>query len=811
MVRRFAAAALLFALGLAWWFALPDPSAPVAASSDAGVAPAECAASATAPRDAKQHEGEQRDAATAARALPSCRARVHVVDAAGEPVAGALVRYLPPSGPATRDAFGERYLATGDHEEALAAAGVTAVTDAGGCVEIDSDPETIVCARRGDDYGASYLPRNLPVALGDVRVELRRDVTLRLEVVDTAGRPVPGNSVCVEARYASRSRGLCCCRRVLGPTDSAGIAIMRHALHELEVDALVFCGVLSVVDYRGDSDSEPTVLAELEQPIAGLQPQTTVRLTIPAGGTIVVTATDADGGPFDHSVWLVDENGKLFDQAPEVHGAEHVFRNVPCGRQWRVEASDGGMLVGAPDNVVRRFDGPRTGDEVVAVAMQVPVRVWRLQLRLVRSDGRRLAMGQVHGRCPVLDIDDICWTVDGRGEVRGLEFRGAARIDDLAPLELRVESPFCRPRTVVLARAIRGGTTDLGEIVVEPPADETLLARVELRHAGKTLTDVGSVGLFREGAERPEPLPALVHSVDGVWELRGSPPQGRMLLSCQYPHFVEPPLVSLRVGEHRVVELQPAASLCVALQANGLPIAPVGATLIRIDGERTEHGRQIDDVLHTVVWAELVPGRYQLRINFGERVVHEVTALELHAGENRWPADGARFDLRSELRPILIATSPLFVVDGVELMVVESGATALPSDVDRCLTRDYGWVLAPKNPFDVLVRTREHVPQRLVNPTADVELTLQPCTWIDLEAAVAWDAVRVHILSDAVTDPLLRAFDHHPHASEFEVADHGLLFAPGTVLELAAVRDGKSGAPLRVVVGDQSPQIVTLP
>jgi hypothetical protein len=282
-----------------------------------------------------------------------------------------------------------------------------------------------------------------------------------------------------------------------------------------------------------------------------------------------------------------------------------------------------------------------------------------------------------------------------------------------------------------------------------------------------------------------------------------------MLLGCRHPRFVEPPLVPLHVGEHRIVELQPAASLCVALQANGLPIQPLSGSLIRIDGERTVHNGIVDDVQHTMLWVQVAPGRYRLCITFAERVVHEVAALELHAGENRWPADGTRFDLRTDVKTLLIATTPLFLVDGPEFLVVERGATSLPRDMDRRLMRD-GWVLAPAGRFDVLVRARDYVPQRLVNPTADVELTLQPCTWIEVEAAVAWDAVRVHIVSDAVADPLLRAFDHHPHAQEFEMERHRAFFAPGTVLELAAVRDGKPGAPQRVVVGDQSPQVVTL-
>lgn len=805
-----AAALLLLALGFVSWFSMPMLFAPVAAASEPAAAASDRASTTTSSRDAARFDHSAREGAPDAggEALQVVRARVQVVDVAGDPVAGALVRYWPPRNQATRDADSSRLQEVEDVETLLASTGSAATTDASGWVEIVADPETPLRARRGDDYGEASLPSYVPSALGDVRIELRRDVALRVEVVDSDGRPAAGRWVRADVECFTRSRGLVSNYAAIGPTDGAGIAILRHALHQLEVDESVVCGELALTIHRGDSDSEPTLLAERRVAFAELQPQTSVRLTIPAGGTIVVTATDADGGPFGGTVWLLDEDGELFDQNPEVRDAEYVFRGVPRGRRWRIEASDRGMLVGAPDNAVARVVGPASNEEVVAVALQVAVRSWELRFRLVRSDGRPVEDATILARHPALGDREFSGTCDQFGKVRGLELRGNAAVADLAPLELHIESPFCRQGAVVVDRPIRGGTTDLGDVVVDPPTGETLLASVEVRAAGKNVTGHAVVEVYLEN-DPARPLPTLSRLVDGVIELRGVPPSRRMQLSCRVPGFLEPTLPPLRVGEHRVVELQPAASLCVAMRADGLPLAPLSAVLVRIGDEQKDRG-SIDDLVHAALWWRVAPGRYRLRIEFEGHLVHEVAPLELRPGENRWPADGTRLDLRDKIRVVRIATLPLFFTDGPDLLAVEGGATSLPSDFLTQLAHG-GWVVAPTGAFDVLVRGDGFVPQRLVNPTSDVVVPLQPCTWIDLEAAVPWDAVRVRIVSDAVADPLLRAFDCHPHDPAFEVtSDSGLQFAPGTVLELTPVRGGKPGTPQRVVVGTGETQVVTL-
>jgi hypothetical protein len=810
--HRVTAAAVLIASAVAWWLA-PIPDAPLARAGDAAAARRGHATPANAPDDATPPVHSAREAAVdagaagGAAAVPSRCARIQVVDAAGEPAAGATVRFWPPRSELARDADRSRIDGGEDVEAVLAATGSTATTDASGHVDVVADPESPLWARRGDECGDGSLPQYQPSALRDVRIALRRDVTLRVEVRDTADRPVAGCRVRASFEGLTRSQGLSRNHTVLS-TDADGVAILRDALHRLEVVEPVLAGELTFTVHRGDSDSEPTLLAERRVAFAALQPQTNVQLTVPAGGTIVATVTDADGAPFHGAVWLFDENGAIFDQGPDARGDRYTFRGVPPGRRWRIEASDQGEMYGGLHHAVADLAGPRSDADEVMVALQVPVRVWRLPLRLVRTDGHPVTNAHVLVGHPALGDHEFLAETDQHGQVDFL-LRGNATVADLAPLTLRISHPrLDRTESIVIHRPVRTGTTALGELVVEPLAGETLLARVEVRSAGKNVTRDAHVALFCERYPYRH-WPTVARVVDGVVELRGVPPPQRMLLDCSLAGFVRPTLPPLRVGEHRVVELEPAASLCVALRADGLPTSQLHARLVRLVDGQEDRG-SIDDVMHTALWWRVVPGRYRLRIGFGDRVVHEVPALELAPGVNRWPADGTRLDLRDTVKIVRVATVPLTFVDGPELLVVASGATTLPADFGKNLVHE-GWVLAPPGAFDVLVRGGGFVPQRLVNPTGDITLPLQPCTWLDVEAATPWDALRVRIVSDAVNDPLLRAFDVHPHAPEFECSDDGSLqFAPGTVLDLTPVRDGAQGATQRVVVGNDGTQRVEL-
>jgi hypothetical protein len=544
--------------------------------------------------------------------------------------------------------------------------------------------------------------------------------------------------------------------------------------------------------------------------IAELLREPTVRLTIPAGGTIVVTAKDAGGAPYDQEIRVEDEEHRVFEMEPERRAGQYTFRHIPCGRRWHVVVNDGGMLRGLIDPFSVPVAGPRTNDEVVAVAVDVPVRTWLLRCRLARTDGAPVTDAKIIA--DIAGVENESWShMDESGLIeRWIRTTGPVR--DLSPLQLRVTSPLCQTRTIVVDRPLPPGTHELGEIAVDPPTGEVLLARVELRAANGLVPDDVVVELRAADGERRDPVPVLRREVGGFIELRGVPLREPMLLHCWHPQFAPVPPQPVRIGEHYLVELQPLASLQVAVSVDDLPLASVQGYLTRHGLDRSDD-EDVNDQLHALIWPHLLPGRYSLRLMLGEHLLHEVADLELQPHANRWPADGTRIDLHGKLKVILMATHP--AVDSPsarfrsQFLMVDSTATSLPANWEDQV-EEAGWLIQPPTPHDVLVRAQGHVPVRLRRPTSDLSIRMQPCTQIAVQGGA--DRVCVRILTDAVADPLLRDFDLHAHAAEFETGnERELLFAPGTVIELTPMRGGKRGSPQRVVVGTESPQIVRLP
>jgi len=809
MATRHVLTACLLCAGAAfWWLVLaPDP----------GVEPHEGAARSTLPppASAPATEPSERPGGAAARTAPDAavagaRVRLVVVNRADEPVAGAVVRYWPPRNEAAQRADYERREVCGDLETALQETGLQAITDDRGSVELVADPDSHGCARCGETYGEFDLRDRSPAVLRDVRVTLRRDLMLRVEVVDSSGRPAPGLMVTVKGMGVSADHGSSWSRAEVGPTDAEGMATLPHALHAVDLDERFADGLLAMETVRRDSDAHTVLLARRHVPVAGLQREATVRLTIPAGGTIVVSAKDADGAPFESAVWLRDENGEVFDLEPTEDHGEYTFRNVPCGHRWTAVVSEGGMMVGVIDDIDVPIVGPRTEEEVVRVAVEVPTRTWRLRCRLLRTDGRPLADAKLTGRSRGLD-DDIGARGDDEGVVDRWYLREKATLTDLAPLELRIESPFCRPTTLVVARPIPSGTIDLGEFVVGPPIGEQTLARVELRAAGQPVPPGGTVSLLREDGERYDLVETWTSEVDGVIHLHGVPPRGPLLLSCWHPRFVSSALQPIRVGEFRVVDLQPAAALHVAVLATGLPLGGVSGSLARVGAEDSED-EAVDPQQQVIRWPQLATGRYRLRILLDGRVLHEAPAIDLLPGDNRWPADGTRIDLRGKVKVRRIAARSAGDEHRLDagLLLVEAAVDTLPPAWAERIERG-GYFLVPDLPHDVLVRASGHVPMRLPGSGPDCAIRMQPCTEVCFDTEQPKQKVHVRIVADTVTDPLLRLYDCHRHDAEFDVEGRDdRFFAPGTVLDVCLLTDGKAGPAQRVVVGTTSPQTVAL-
>jgi hypothetical protein len=380
-----------------------------------------------------------------------------------------------------------------------------------------------------------------------------------------------------------------------------------------------------------------------------------------------------------------------------------------------------------------------------------------------------------------------------------------AHITRVQHMEIHVESPMVAPQRFRFERTFVPGINDLGELVLSPPALERVLASVEVRGAGRPLTATARVWLRTSD----KTLETIARQRDGRIELLGTPPGEPMSVGCSHDGWLTA-RIPVALGEHRVVDLALAAMLTVPFVPAELPVDWLEAELRSLD--RTADPEQGERNRSTFRWECLQPGRYSLQIRAAGRIVHDEPELVLHAGAQRWPPEPKHLDLSGRVSAFrIVAREPAPARDllSVEALCIAVNG-ALPTGLDDARLPE-NCFLPPAEPFDLLVRVRGFVPHRIHNPRGDVVLDMQPMTLVGLHSApTEWETIRVRIQVDGVRDPVLRAFDKdNSHEVETDHEKRGRLFlAPGTVIEVCLVRDGKTTPSQTIVVGTTSPQEV---
>ncbi len=317
------------------------------------------------------------------------------------------------------------------------------------------------------------------------------------------------------------------------------------------------------------------------------------------------------------------------------------FEGLPFGRRWLLTI-DHSFLVHRVTLV-----GPVTAD-AVAVDVSIPARCFELVARLVRSDHLPAAGASV----TVHRVGQLPWgckfTSASNGRVRLGLWCVPVAIYRVTPLEITIQGDQCTTRRLVVDRVIEPGKTDLGDIVVEPPAGETLLARVEVRCDGKPANRPWARLLVRQDVVWRIMQTAVRHDAAGI-EFRGMAPPAPMAVSCAADGCVPIENVPLQVGEHKVVDLQRGANFEVAVLATGLPRNAVTGVVV-CEGDQRQIQDYLDDA-QVFRFHQVVPGRYRLRINIDDRVVYETAGIERafdrhheHAAERLLPS-GARLRL----------------------------------------------------------------------------------------------------------------------------------------------------------------------
>jgi hypothetical protein len=800
-----------------------DLAAPAPEQTDRPVAAAETASSSTDASPLRRSAAVELDDAADIDARESAdaphRLAITVVWPDGKPVPNAEVRYWPPRSAAQRRADEATVAATRDVEAALRATGRSVEADADGRAELTVDAEGWICARSGDDYGELEVER---AGTEHSWLVLRRDLSLRVQVVDDRGQPCAGITVGAQYAFLQRTSGFQTANTVeLPPTDEQGLACWAHVqVHAPLPDVDVVEWSLQLW-CRGNhlSTSRRAVTAE------ELQSALPIRLTVPSGGDVTVEVVDAAGEPcFWTPILVDDERGTDCSPTQSPKPGLYCFRQVPLGRRWRIVVVV--ERVGITKSRSKTADeilsqdliGPVRVDEPVRARFVVPRLDWFLTARLRRADGREFRCRRVSFQAIAVGADNALVGIDGvsrhdRGPVTELRLRLQTPVAErLADATLHVECNLPRGDFDIPVPDIHNRRQDLGDLVLPAPEDEMDLAIVEVRNAGANVTAAAHVSLYEQVGDKQQQVPTTGQLDGAAMVLRGARPASDLWLWCSHAEALSAEQ-RIEPGAHVVVELQAAARLSVRFAYGTAPDQLVSGRLESLDDPDARpiaHTYFVESVMH---WESVRPGRYRLVVALDDRDVFAQDLPPLAAGRNYWPT-GAPLDLRSHVRVLYanVCDPAGQAVEDFHWSVVPAGAQAGP--VSEHSSRSH-WVIVETAPRDVLFMSPGCVPVRVSQPTRDFRVTLAPCTVLQVQAATAATEVAIEYLDDGIADPLLRALDREfsrrPDSLELDpVVPAELALPPGARLLLRTVRDGVRGPPETVVVGAAGPQLVVV-
>jgi hypothetical protein len=792
---------LLAAAVLAW--SIHDPS--FGATGDERLPTAAVIAEA-ATRDTGVDERLAREPASAAElgaeSMAPQRVTLVVTWPDDRPAAGAEVRYWPARSAEERDRDYALFESLEDLEAVLTATGLLARTDVHGAVTIDVDPGSDLCARSGDYYAALDLADSHDFPLTQYALELARDLTLRVLVTDAAGRPREGIEVHVDCVFESRRLGAGEVSFAEVHTDANGLARVAHLQRVLPMPGQDTVAWSLTVGCGDDAVDRLVSWAELtaKEPL---------RFVLPIAGAVAARIVDGVGGHWRGYAQLIEVGTGMMlslDSYDEKQGV-YWFRRVPLDRRWQLRCvlPDHGSDLGLAEKpiVTTEFLGPQEAEAVVTVPMQVPECRWWISGRIVRSDGLPM---------PDAIVTLLAAAFREREGLRGDRFDFRCNLPQavttISDLEIEVRDAMLRgPLVVRVDRQLEPGHTVLEPVVVPVPAVETLLATVEVRCAGRAVTE--SSRLVLTGPSRT-PVFTVRRDEGSRSRLYGAPHAGELELLCTHPGC-RAAAVTMRAGSECTVELAPTAELLLRIRPPAIPYQLVACDLLAA-GEPDETTMEPSGQFH---WTNLTPGTCALRIRAMGRVLWELPSFELVAGANVWPPDGAWIDLRSSVRAVNLDVRPADGQGRIEdfaTFFVPTDQVEPPSDFGAFRMPMKNWLVPSARQRDVLVHADGFVPVRVANPTVDTVVQMQRLTTLQCVGADPTASCTVRVVGSPLRDPMLLALRREcgEPQSEFEGQEFEVSHPPGTVLELTVVRGGKVRPPQHVVVGSSSPQRVVL-
>ncbi len=412
---------LLFAVValIAWRLDAPaaDPQALTAPWDARGATPTESAAAVSAPTtSAPDPDDMQRTQAPAA--VPTVQAeapfRFRILDGRSDaPIAGAQVHWLdhaqkPVWDPAWKDPSEEPRSLNVDpaafRAKALRSNQVT-LSDHDGRVVLPLEP-TWITAQRGNLIGGT---ESLVDSATGFIMRLWPDENLRVQVIDAAGKPVPGIDVILvetqtfsgESWHRARTGAL---------TDANGLATLRHGFAIAEGQRSQYPELKPT--YRVEAAGFPAFTA-YQAVDPGTPTPVPFTLQLPAWGEVQVSIVDPDGQPTasDLELALLEEDFPISPAEPSrgrtlllgparapgrlnaavVNGAA-LFQHVGLGQQLiAVTARNRASLVH-----IRPVAGPTLAGERVQITLILGAEAVLLRGRAVDWSGKPLASVRLH-------------------------------------------------------------------------------------------------------------------------------------------------------------------------------------------------------------------------------------------------------------------------------------------------------------------------------------------------------------------------------------------------------------------------------
>ena len=587
-----------------------------------------------------------------------------------------------------------------------------------------------IAAHHGAQWGRIDVPSSTRPGLLQT-IQLQRDQTFVVRVVDGEGKPAPAVGVWLHGP-PQQLHPEAIVRIEQGRTAGNGEVRFEHAQQWI-ADIEERDGVRPLTVSTSGLAAAPAL--ELD---ANHLPAEPVTLQLAAFGCIEVTTVEADGKPMTRGLLIVQaDDDRVWGERPNDSGIT-TCPVVALGQTCRAWIPVG---TGEPF----RFAGPTRAGETVAITL--------------RGEPSTLLTGRlVHHGAPVrnarvqVTVDDFglpasTATTDDEGW-----FRVHGRNPTTARNELTIETIDARRRPTGLRAVLRATPTSTGELdlgTIAMARDEELPLLVAGRIETSAHLESVQLTVVRTERSRPfdlDPPPVTAIRSDGSFEVRGGAVGESLqlkVLSGRHQHVIAIPFA--RGERHLHVALEPqyeckvTANFAVPSREVAMALRPVlrDAAAGR---DSAPEGRTFDGRLLTCHW-ETAAGTYELQ-------VHGQAGPWLLKIPNIVVGKGTRQDARlqhidlPDLHPWHLRVPVARESEDVDYLPTE--IRLLDGDEERddaAQLDEHTFLVLADAPVDLRVRVAGYRERVLRGVAADTDIELQPgipvtlqCTLHDLPA-----------------------------------------------------------------------------